>query len=571
MMVKARSEIIAFEISFFIIVLTFAMYVVGVLGFALNIPISPFHLPVSFALAYIVFLALQGRGENVGNPPCLYNRRSLLVVFIATLLFCVSLFASALFYDISWDGCWYHQDAVFRLGSGWNPLREPFAEEDRSCDPFILHYPKAIWIIQSVIYKFSGGIQFAKALLPFLMASLFCFFFAVVDGIWKNRLWALLISGLITFNPVALAQVMTFYNDGIFYVLSLFVFSIMALAHFGRLACGLQMRVMLVFSAVLLSNSKFTGLITVIAGFAMFSLLDWLKERRFSRSMVRRVSLYAITTAVAVLPFGYNPYITNFVKAGHPLHPVLGDERIDIITANLPPDMVGRNRFEKAFMSYFSVCANHSGQSFASSRLKLPATITPDEISECWEPDVRLSGFGPLFSLTLVLAAVAFVIFSMNRGNRRRTEIMVFSGLFLVMMVVTNPEFWWARYVPYVWAGPVFVLFCGLHSLRSGHQPLKPGAVEWLCRVSILVMLVNISIVGKRIASNHYHATKSIREHLREMKSRNQTVEIKYDEVFWTQRLQLDEENIAYREIKTADSSAFPFRCNHLCYRFSEH
>ncbi len=105
----------------------------------------------------------------------------------------LAIFFAGMFYDISFDGQWYHQESVLQLSTNWNPVKAnlevPEAERGYSGDndwctgrddqvqnlhPFnntspnlkyvaINHFPKGIEIAEASIYKISKHIETAKA------------------------------------------------------------------------------------------------------------------------------------------------------------------------------------------------------------------------------------------------------------------------------------------------------------------------------------------------------------------------------------------------------------------------
>jgi hypothetical protein len=52
---------------------------------------------------------------------------------------------------------------------------------------------------------------------------------------------------------------------------------------------------------------------------------------------------------------GYSPYITNYSKYGHPLHPIMGTHKMKGLLKQkflaIPKNLRPRNRFEKFFIS----------------------------------------------------------------------------------------------------------------------------------------------------------------------------------------------------------------------------
>ena len=67
-------------------------------------------------------------------------------------------------FDSSYDGMWYHQEAVIQFAKGWNPFKQlPAKEWGSPLGVFYdTHYPKAAWMAEAVVYQFTHRIESAK-------------------------------------------------------------------------------------------------------------------------------------------------------------------------------------------------------------------------------------------------------------------------------------------------------------------------------------------------------------------------------------------------------------------------
>jgi hypothetical protein len=145
----------------------------------------------------------------------------------------------------------------------------------------------------------------------------------------------------------------------------------------------------------------------------------------------------------------------------------MGPDAVTLLDA--PP----HGRAATLFVSVFSRCRQFttSGDAvrhlLAGGELKIPGSFDREEIKVFAMPDVRIGGFGPLFSVVCLLAAAAAI-----GGGRRNLAIAVAVALPLLASVVAFPYPWSARYVPQLWLVPLAVLPLALGDHRRGVRAL---------------------------------------------------------------------------------------------------
>ncbi len=164
---------------------------------------------------------------------------------------------------------------------------------------------------------------------------------------------------------------------------------------------------------------------------------------------------------------GWQPYVTNTLRYGHPFYPIYGPPiygaPINGITAfnkefvlqnQMPPDFETLGWPEKLYRSIFSPSSSQVGVD--SGPLKFPLRVSRPEVTAFARPDVRVSGWGPLFGATLVvaLAGLALLLFVSRKFTLRTLALL---GL-VAGTTLLNSEAWWARYSPQLWLLPVIVL-----------------------------------------------------------------------------------------------------------------
>jgi hypothetical protein len=147
-------------------------------------------------------------------------------------------------------------------------------------------------------------------------------------------------------------------------------------------------------SAILLINTKLTGVIYAVVVLGGMGL---------AFAVLRRERLLAaLGTSVAALIVGVfvvgTPLISNALHKGTPFYPALGTESM---AGQRPPNFEGRRPVDKLLLSLFS----RSQPRIESTQYKIPFTFTRKELAQFVNPDVRVSGFGPLFGRVMLSSA----------------------------------------------------------------------------------------------------------------------------------------------------------------------
>jgi hypothetical protein len=410
-------------------------------------------------------------------------------LFLSVIAFSGGL--ATTFYDMSFDGRWYHQEGIIHLKDGFDPLREHLDESALpgglwsikekglqivSGPTWINHYPKASEITAAAVYAFAGDIEVAK-LFNFLLA------FGAVSllvGLFQRRapgkrFQNLLLAVAMVANPVVISQLWTFYVDGQLYLLLLGMAGFLLL-HATEGSRGWLLLAGMV--AIGLANTKFTGLIyavAVVVAYCGYVLIRNGWSGKF-RSTVGILSFSLFLGGVVV---GYNPYVRNLVEDGHPFHPVMGRNRIDIVGINAPMEFNRLGRLEKFLRSYGASSSN--GFDMVDGRLppKIPFSFHPHEFMEAAIWDARVGGFGPFFGGLLVCALLAWswgLVQRLRGDGTIRTLLGIFVRLdsillFCLATAFVIPELWWARYVPQLWVVP-FLCWLTLPGVgRTGSLP----------------------------------------------------------------------------------------------------
>lgn len=385
-------------------------------------------------------------------------------------------------YDTSWDGQNYHFEAILQLAEGWNPFYESPA--NAVYVQHLEHFPKGPWINAVALYKLTGNLEQAKAFHMLLMLAAYLLSTAALSTFQTlKRPWAVLLSVLVTFNPVNLSQLFTFYVDGLMSSVLVIIVSLFILLY--RQPSRLAM--LTVASAiVIIVNIKLTG--AIYAAIIGVSYLAWVLYRKKSYRVGLATYLLAGYCA-GVLLVGYNPYISQyaskFLSTGNPFYPSNLQTFIPL-EDNVPSNFLSMGWGEKLLISLLS----KSQETKEASQYKWPFTVDLDEILAFYAPDVRVAGFGPLFGgASLFTIGLLIAALTLYRRRLMLASSLVFLSVTVLASGLSNPEAWWARFAPQLWmVVPLTILPILLAT--------PGGRLHFLSRIIVSLLCINLFLVG---------------------------------------------------------------------------
>lgn len=532
--------------------------IIGGLVLALGFPLTGSEVIVAVCLTF-AGLALWARRQS--------GRRIVRWVVIAGLAMAIllpNLLAVGRVLEDTWDGQWFHQEAVIQLAEGWNPFAADLTEReipDEGGRIRLNGYPKASWIWGASLYRLTGRIERAKAFsLPLMVASGLMVLACLLVATSLPPVLAILAAGVVAANPVVLTQLLNTYQDGpLASLFTVFVASLVLWVGAGSRA-GL---VLAASAAVGVASIKLTGPVYILI--VLVAAVAWSIARGHWRHQWKTSLVALLLAAVGVVLLSGGAYVTNTLRHGHPLYPVFGPESITIVDA--PP----HSRFQALAASIFLrsqlTFDDHETVEILQGwdGLKPPFTFDREELSVFFDPNVRIGGWGPLFGGVVILAIVLLGVTAARRPRCAGWLVVALAPI--VLSVLVNPICWKARYAPQSWIIPL-ILAAMVLAFRYGrwspsdtdvsapgeftlsrNRPCTPGRVETVLAAAVLVTAAcnSLLVAWVHIPGVVVHS-ESLKTRLLELGQRRHELKLNLD-LFRSNRVRLAELGIAFTEV----------------------
>lgn len=508
---------ILFHSSFFLICFFFITLVVSNLALLMGFDLQLLNPLIGFFISIVLLIISAKKTRDI-----------IVSIILAVVVSVISYYLAVIYFDTSYDGQGYHQETLYLLKNGWNPLYE----ESHAYRIWVNLYQKGNELIQATIYLVTNKIESGKMFnLVMIYVSIFVVW-DLVDRLQLKRLYKVIISIVLIFNPVVVTQSFTYCVDGNWY-LSLLISMVSLLSYF----CERKISYLIIFvlSSVFFCSIKFSS-IPVFVVLSFFALMYHYLYRK-QIMVLPYLSIFLLVGICNVYPF-----ISNVEKGRHVFHPFMGDEKIDIINQNIPEVLLNENRVERLMISLFSKTTNDK-KIVLSDALKVPFTFTIDEL--LLNIDTRLGGFGFLFSGILVVSVIlAFYLF-FRKGNSSDKTIMVFIITALLVSVLINPASWWARLSAQIWIIPIVFMVFGLLSQDKISQVLS--------KIVLWVFMVNIFIFGGVTLVKINYNTIKMHRFMNSVGDKTIILDLSNDYGFKQYYLKFKESNIKYKLGKVKD------------------
>lgn len=256
-----------------------------------------------------------------------------------------------------------------------------------------------------------------------------------------------LISMVLFFNPVSIAQCGTFYNDAFLWNLLFITIFILLYLTLDKKKRYEKVSWILLFCCISLGiNIKFSALIyfaLICGSFYCYWLYETLKIKKQKKDILNKVTLFFIVTVLFSVCFlGSTSYMKNLVIHHNPVYTMIGENKTEIIDAQSPQMFQSVSHAKRFIISIFSESSND--KTLMETNLKVPFTIAEKEKELDWV-ETRIGGWGPLFSGIFVSSLLAILVLwrGLSRDCRKSIFILI-SVTFIPVFFV--PGLYWARY-----------------------------------------------------------------------------------------------------------------------------
>ncbi len=452
---------------------------IATLCFICNIGINPVIFPLSVVLAILLMFFM-----NSGNV------KQFTVSVLSVLAIVVgALFVSSLVYDYAYDGQWYHQDIIFRLKNGWNPIYKWHSHAPIvHSDIWVNHYAKGLETISATIYSLTGNIESGKAVNFIIVAAsgFLCFAFLRSIFTFLSKGKSAIFASLFLLCPVVISQIFTLNIDWASYVL-------IFLTIFALISCEKQQSVILqVFIAALIMlmisikfNLFFWGGFVFICFFAYWFFTQ---KRTIILSLLKPC---IIGVCVAIFAVSLHPYISNTINHKQPLYPLMGEEKFDIIPIITPQFLQEKLPAARIFISIFS-----------QPKVKIASTDNFPFVDITISAP-RIYGWGFYFSWGIILSLLLYISVIIYKKDWFRNKERLPYSIFLIVLfgaMFILPAGWYSRYYPFFY---VFPLVICLYLEKEKHT-FKLLRLRYVVYILMIINIIKaVPDVHRKINAQH--------------------------------------------------------------------
>lgn len=508
----------------------------------MNIAMSPLNVILSGIITIIISILLSKKKINRKNLALYVTSVIITIVVIIISTYCIGRT-----FDTSADGCFYHKTAIGLIKEGWNPLYESSEEfckendkeiEDSGQFLWIDHYPKVTWNFAASIYSVTNNIESGKVIIVLLAISLACMTYYYLSQRKLKDWQAALIAIGITLNPIVLSQIFTYYVDGVMGLLvyGIILFLVMITDKEFKEISNLEKWLGLASEIILCMNIKFTG-VYFAAIFSIIFYIAWLvksyKEKNFKEHFIKLTLNFVGIVIVGIGIVGASTYVKNTIEHKNPVYPIIGKEKVDIITEMQPQSFSEKNRFVKIFESIFAKSENVTYYSGKNPDLKVPFSVNKEEIDNLAIPDTRIGGYGIIFSGILIIAAIILIyaLVAIFKSNKKVFECICIITCGVFVTTIFMAEAWWARYSPQLYLLPILSMLSLFWLSNNSNKKGKKIFQNTISTLIFILMMINICPFAYWRAKDIKYA-KDIKEGIIVLRalSENEDVEISFNE-----------------------------------------
>lgn len=455
------------------------------LGFLLTLQLSIIQLLL--AVGSTAYFAYWFAGKlNV-------NTQKLFLYF--GLIFTVAILIASNVNDSTFDGQWYHQEAILAMQDGWIP---PYQEAETEV---LNYYPKAAYYAGAVLTTISPTVETGKAFQLMLMCSVYLLTLIVLSPHEQIANWTRHgLAVILTFHSIAINQSLSFYIDGevtsMLTCLILFVW--MRLTGKEERWIQFLLNTGIVCLLALLINIKMTAFLPLALLIGSTGL--YFAVQRHWGDLLQWGKLYGLGLVIGFVVLGYHPFITSSIQYGHPFYPFNDPAQSSWIT-QVPKGLTAPSIPGKNLQSWFGK-ADNTGEGLVQP--KFPFMIYSTEVKQFLFPDTRIAGFGPGFAGALVLTW-GLICMLLAYKPKDLNWILAISGIWLFAALIFENG-WYARYVPFLFYLPLFWL---VFALIQNKKSLKIAGLilfGWLAinTITLSYDYVRVNLKSSRLINKQY-------------------------------------------------------------------
>ncbi len=474
---------------------------------------------LSIIIPIIAYLLLKKDNKKI--------KEKIIIISIYLVILLIIPFIVTKTYDLTYDGNNYHKTAVAFIKNGWNPLYEDTRDfqknnenvfkirADSKTDIWVEHYPKATWVIGATIYNMTGNIESGKCVTLIFTIMLLIISYNCLATILSKK-WAIAISLLLALNPINVAQIYTYYVDGLMGVLFTIELFLLMMIN-PKEKQNILIWISLAGVCAVFCNIKFTGLLAsgvLAAVYYFYWLIKYRKEKEFPKLFWRITRNFIIVFATAIFAIGANSYVKNSIDHLNPLYPLFGKDKEDIITYQQPELFKDKNVAEKFVISMFSRTKNVIYGMNMKPEWKWPFQVSREEIHELYAVDVRIAGFGPLYAAMFLISVVILAINSyiLYKNEKQSIKYITLPLIAVLVSMVLIGESWWARYVPQFYLLIIGTITLAVYNLKYINKKFfYKLMITGICSITILNLSCFIYINLRQLGI-FYNISKEIVE-----------------------------------------------------------
>lgn len=516
------------------------------LGFFIGQPIGKYSLLISFvayviSLLYIFINTKQNTGKNNKNLITSLGTFTIFSIFIFGLSY-----PMAETYDTSWDGQGYHQVAVIALKNGWNPARDSgiILPQNLPGQVFAEGYPSALWEIQSSIYSFTDKINSAKITNLFILVVSFFTLYSLLRKISLQKKLSVIISIIITLQPIFILQMLTFMEDGFGY--QLLVAAVAALFIVILFPKEYWSYIVFIFAELLLVTTKYNNLgLALVLGIIFFmQVTNQFMNKEFKIDTNVKITVLALS--LVTLVFAYIPYARNIFIHKYPFYPINIPELMGSVKYNNIPNNLSDNKLSLLLYGIFSKSQMYDSGNVEDksniAELKIPFTFSIEEVkASAILFNNRVGAGGPLYSGIFVLSFILLFTNSFAAYERKKrytiyTSFFATLTAFLLALLTPTPNL--LRYasqlqlIPFLITIPLYLAF-------------KNKFTKVFTTVILSISLINVLVYALGVGFMYTKEANRINEQLSAMRNSGKDYQVGA-QYFYSNYILLVEQDISF-------------------------